>query len=185
MSKIHWSKSAAIVVGTSLALWGLTYCAVANAQGVSQESASAAQAIAIAGGGSGSGSGAAQRTQRLVTVPGVAPPSFYGALPAPWCSGGGGRMGFTSAGAQWAGTEVPQPVVPVFLLIQTGRWRTPPVPPPAGYRPGPRRKPACVPGFLQAARPAPRPSLASRSPPSPRPGATGPPGLGRPGSPLG
>lgn len=75
----------------------------AAAQTQRSDTASAAQAIAIAGGGGG----AAQRTQRVVTVPGVVPPSFYGANP---CSNsasvGGAVMGFGfGGGGQWTERE--------------------------------------------------------------------------------
>lgn len=72
----------------------------ARAQVVSD---SAAQAIAIAGGGTTS----APRTQRIVTVPGVIPPSFYGANPCSnSASGGGAGVGFgISIGGQWTERE--------------------------------------------------------------------------------
>lgn len=76
-----------------------------RSQTLTQDSQSAAQAIAIAG-GAGTG-GAAGRTQRVVTVPGVIPPSFYGANPCSnSASGGGAGMGFgISIGGQWTEQE--------------------------------------------------------------------------------
>lgn len=79
-------------------------CAFAQGN-IDQQSQSAAQAIAIAG-GAGTGA-AAGRTQRVVTVPGVIPPSFYGANPCSnSASGGGAGMGFgISIGGQWTEEE--------------------------------------------------------------------------------
>jgi hypothetical protein len=74
----------------------------AMSQTVQQDSASAAQAIAIAGGGGSSG-----RTSRVVTVPNVIPPSFYGANPCSnSASAGAGIMGGGIAfGGQWTERE--------------------------------------------------------------------------------
>lgn len=90
------NKIAAIAV-----LMGSVFTLPVTAQNL--ESFSGAQAIAIIGNGGGNGAG----TQRVVSVPTVAPPSFYGANPCSnSASGGGGFMGGgISFGGQWTEKE--------------------------------------------------------------------------------
>lgn len=86
----------------SAPIWAVLGCA---AFGQNLQADQRAQAIAIVG--DGGGGGTVGRTQRIVTVPGVVPPSFYGANPCSnSASGGGAGMGFgISIGGQWSEQE--------------------------------------------------------------------------------